>query len=197
VALYEKGKPPFSGCRSQRAKRDLRNDSGRVFEQLLGIGDVEFFPHVYACLFSTNKRVPLGRNWDDERIELPRLTEPYVAYVSIGCGLAGCSPSIMVRDLRDGRLLRNHLEPSFETQPERTPARNVTSLVLKANGSVAWIVDRLAFMGLPHSIDVVAVDSTGRRVLDSGLDVDPTSLALTGSTLTWRKGGIVRSAMLN
>ena len=42
-----------------------------------------FFPHVYACLFSTNKRVSLGRNWDDEMIELPRLTEPYTLPTSI------------------------------------------------------------------------------------------------------------------
>jgi len=49
VALYEKGVPPFSGCRSQPAKADLRNDSGRVFEQLLGIGGVEFLP-AHVCL---------------------------------------------------------------------------------------------------------------------------------------------------
>jgi len=197
VALYERGVPPFSGCRSRRAKPGLRNDSGRVFEQLLGIGWGVFLPHVYACLFSTNKRVSLGRNWDDEQIELPRLTEPYVAYLSIGCALAGCSPSIMVRDLRDGRVLRNQLQPSFENPlSERTWTRTVTSLVVKANGSVAWIVDRPADNGLPRTIDVVAVDSTGRRLLDSGPDVETTSLTLTDSTLTWRKGGVVRTATL-
>jgi len=70
-------------------------------------------------------------------------------------------------------------------------------VVLKANGSVAWIVDRLAFMGLPRTIDVVAVDSTGRRLLDSEQDVEPTSLTLTGSTLSWRKGGATKSTTLN
>ncbi len=87
------------------------------------------------------------------------------------------------------------LEVSSESLPGR--GRVVTDLVLKPNGSVAWIVDRLAFMGSPHTIDVVAVDSTGRRLLDSGLAVDPTSLTLTGSTLTWRKGGATKSATLN
>jgi hypothetical protein len=193
VALYEKGVPPFKSCRSQRAKTDLRNGDGRVFEQLRLLTG-EFYPHTYACLFSVNRRVLLGRNWDDETIETPRLTAPYVAYVSIECGVGSCTPSIAVRDLRDGALFR-HLEVSSESLPGRP--RDVESLVLKANGSVAWIVSRAGFMGSPSAVDVIAVDTTGRRVLDSGVDVDPKSLALTGSTLTWRKGGAARSASLN
>jgi len=186
--------PPFKSCRSQRAKTDLRNSDGRVFEQLRLEGSGEFFPHAYACLFSVNKRFPLSRNWDEETIETPRLTAPYAAYVRVFCGVGSCTPLIEVRDLRDGHRFRN-LDVSSETLPGR--AREVADLELKANGSVAWIVDRFEFMGSPHTIDVVAVDSAGRRVLDSGTDVDPKSLTLTGSTLTWVKSGATRSASLN
>jgi hypothetical protein len=196
VALYERGVPPFSGCRSQRAKTDLRNDGGRVFEQLLGIGGGVFLPHVYACLFSTNKRILLGRNWDDEMIEQPRLAEPYVAYLNTGS--MSRSAAITVRDLRDGHVLRDRLQPSLESSDYYTQrVRLVTSLVLKANGSVAWIVDRQAFADQPRTLDVVAVDSAGRRLLDRGADIEPESLTLTGSTLTWRKGGATKSATLN
>ena len=76
---------------------------------------------------------------------MPRLTAPHVAYVSIGCGIASCTPTLAVCDLRDGHLVRS-LEASSESLPGRS--RDVTDLVLKTNGSVAWIVDRLAFMGL-------------------------------------------------
>jgi hypothetical protein len=193
VALYERGIPPFRSCRSQRAKGDVRNSGGRVFQQLRLLND-EFYPHSYACLFSENKRIELGRNWDDESIELPHLTAPYAGYESIECGVGSCFSVITVRDLRDGSVLRNAAVSPAPVPGQPAPAE---SLVLKANGSVAWIVDRAAFMGSPRSIDVVAEDTAGRRILDSGLDIDPQSLALTGSTLTWQKGGTTRSATLN
>jgi hypothetical protein len=44
---------------------------------------------------------------------------------------------------------------------------------------------------------VVVVDAGGRRVLDSGPDVDAESLTLDGSTLSWTKGGLTQSATLN
>jgi hypothetical protein len=193
VALYERGRPPFSSCRSQRAKTDVRNSGGRVFQQLRLLND-EFYPHSYGCLFSRNRRFELGRNWDDESIELPQVAAPYAGYVSIFCGVGRCFPFIAVRDLRDGRVLRN-IDASIETVAGRPSA--VQSLVLKANGSVAWIVDRAAFMGSPRTIDVVAEDTTGRRMLDRGPDIDPLSLRLSGSTLSWQKGGASRTATLN
>jgi hypothetical protein len=184
VALYENGEPPFRSCRSQRAKDDLRNADGRVFQQYRGGADFgDFTPYTYACLFSEDERYLLGRNWDDESIEIPRLTAPYVAYVSRA---TACCSAVDVRDLRDGALLRS------ARASETMPGQDVTDLVLKANGSVAWIVD-LA----PDGVEVVAVDSSGRRLLDSGPDVELRSLELNGSTVTWRKAGQTRSANLN
>ena len=95
--------------------------------------------------------------------------------------------------LRDGSIFRTAV--GFVDTPGRP--RTVGRLVLKANGSVAWIVDRAAFMGSPRSIDVVAEDATGRRVLDSGVDIDAGSLTLNGSTLTWQKDGATQSGTLN
>ena len=192
VALYERGVPPFRSCRSQRAKNDVRNGDGRVFQQLT-LENGEFFPYSYACLFSVNERIQLGRNWDDESIELPQLNAPYAAFVSITCSVGSCFPEIKVQALRDGSIFRTAV--GFVDTPGRP--RNVGSLVLKAIGSVAWIVDRAAFMGSPRSIDVVAEDATGRRVLDSGVDIDAGSLTLNGSTLTWQKGGATQSGTLN
>ena len=194
VALYENGDPPFRSCRSQRAKDDVRNADGRVFQQYRGGADFEdFTPYTYACLFSENERYLLGRNWDDESIEISRLTAPYVAYVSRA---TACCSAIDVRDLRDGALLRS--AGASETMRAPGAPQDVTDLVLMANGSVAWIVDLPAFIDLaPHGVEVVAVDSSGRRLLDSGVDVEVQSLELNGSTVTWRKAGQTRSANLN
>jgi len=44
--------------------------------------------------------------------------------------------------------------------------------------------------------EVRAVDKTGSRLLASGGDIDPTSLALAGSTLYWTQGSLPFSAQL-
>ncbi|HEY1360384.1 MAG TPA: hypothetical protein VGF21_18930 [Thermoleophilaceae bacterium] len=192
VALYEKGVPPFKSCRSQKAKNDVKNSDGRVFEQL-NIGDSgEFFPFSYACLYSTGKRFELGRNWDDELVETPRLTAPYVAWASVGCGNVTCQSAVEVADLRVGKVVKN-LPATTGGLPGNS--NRVTDMVLKPNGSLAWIVDIGSSVGSDRQ--VVAVDSAGRRLLDSGGNIDPESLTLSGSTLSWTESGASRSASLN
>jgi hypothetical protein len=190
VALYEKGVPPYKSCRSQRAKNDLKNSDGRVFEQLR-LESGQFYPFVYACL-NSGKRVELGRNWDDEEVEVPRLTAPFVAWAAVECGNSNCISTVETRDLRDGKLV--HEEPATTGGLPGNSTR-VPDLVVKSNGSLAWIVDIGSSVGSDRQ--VVAVDSAGRRVLDSGGTIDPESLTLTGSTLSWTKAGAPHSASLN
>jgi hypothetical protein len=66
--------------------------------------------------------------------------------------------------------------------------------VVKRDGSVAWIVETNQEEG---RYQVHAVDKSGSRVLATGPDVDPTSLALAGSTLYWAQGDQPFSASLN
>src|SRR3954454_539044 len=190
VTLYEKGLPPFKSCRSQRAKNDVKNSDGRVFEQLKGDSG-EFFPTSYACLYS-GRRFELGRNWDDEFVEVPHLTAPYVAWSAMECGNTVCIATVMELDLSKGL--------QFPGQPATTGglpgnSQRVTDLVLKANRSLAWIVDIGSSVGSDRQ--VVAVDSAGRRTLDTGGNIDPKSLTLNGSTVSWTKGGVAHSASLN
>jgi hypothetical protein len=65
------------------------------------------------------------------------------------------------------------------------------AIVVKSDGSVAWIVESSS------EYQVRAVDKSGSRVLSSGTNIDPHSLALAGSTLYWTQGGKPKSAMLN
>jgi hypothetical protein len=192
VALYRAGVPPFSGCRSQRAERVLRAPHGRVFEQYQF--DVsEFFPHVYACLFESDRRVLLGRNHDDETVDLPRLAGPFVGYARSFCGIGGCQAQIRVVDLRDGSELR---DPGAAPGPPAGP-NLATDIELKENGSVAWIVGRSEWFkpgSLTHELWVS--DSQGLRRLDAGA-LEPKSLALSGSSLSWRHGSQTLTATLD
>jgi hypothetical protein len=193
--LYRDGQPPFSGCRSQRAGTLLRTDTGRVFQQLVIDEFTSFVTHVYACLYAIpHRRVDLGRNYDDERVEVPRLAGTLLAYSGVGCGLAGCQATISVGDLRSGGVVQ-------KISPVQDPVAGpnlVWDLALKENGSLAWIV-AYGRWGDPDFLahEVRALDSQGARLLDSGPDVNVKSLDLDGSTLTWINGSTTRTATLN
>lgn len=201
MKLYRNGLPPFSGCRSQRAFTHLWAETGRVFQQYAGAGS--FFTHVYACLFeSPSKRVDLGQNYDEERLRTFRLSGPYVAFFRSGC--AACiwdQQSIEVRDLRNGNLV---------SRPDVRFFTRLSDLALKANGSIAWTVERIALgpdglypIGYPNEPPIVearevwALDSQGQRIIDSGPELNPESLELKDSTLTWINDGTTRSATLD
>jgi hypothetical protein len=111
---------------------------------------------------------------------------------------------VVVRDLSTGRVL--HKVPTgspVKSNPYQAGVGPVVALVVKANGSVAWIaedVERSMNVGSSEVVpyfDVWEADKTGSRLLASGFDVDPSSLALAGSTLYWTQGGKPFSASLN
>jgi hypothetical protein len=193
-ALYQRGEPPFTGCRSQPAQTDFQNDDGRAFEQLRFDSDnAEFVPFTYACLFSADKRVRLGRNGESTELTLPRVSAPYVAFAVADCPGASCYSTVLVRNLQDGRLVSDLDATMSGGAPGDT--QHVTDLELKPNGSLAWMVQLSGYA--TRTIEVVAVDASGRRLLESGPDVEPESLTLDGSTLSWRTGGVTHSATLD
>ena len=197
VALYRNGEPPYSGCRTQRAKTVLRTAGARVFRQFRRVPRSDgFFPHVYACVIDNGRRFALGRDYDDERIESLRLSDPFVAYARVECGGVGCvSHRIEVLDLRDGTrrtLTQLHSPPGgFPT--------TIPDLELRDTGSVAWIVRTYREPRNPGSEvrEVWASDRQGQRMLDSGTGIDPGSLTLSGPVLSWRKDGAPRSAAID
>lgn len=199
AALYRDGKPPFSGCRSQRAGTLVHTGTGRVFQQLVIDEFSSFVTHVYACLYAIpHRRVDLGRNYDDERVGVPRLAGSFVAW---WWGV------LRVMDLRDPPSVRlvDHT-PGFGTvfpQP-------ASDLVLKPNGAIAWTIlgrdpelwaldaagVRLIEPGL-RPLPTLAPDAPGLRQLDAGPALDPQSLELNGSTLTWINYGTTQTSTLD
>lgn len=121
---------------------------------------------------------------------------------------------VIVRDLRTGRVL--HAVPTG-TPPTPNPGSvgvgKIVALVLKSDGSVAWIAkdtERSAAAKAPY-FDVYATDASGTRLLESGTNIDTSSLSLSvgathlgyypdsvaGSTLYWTQGGQSFSTTLN
>jgi DNA-binding beta-propeller fold protein YncE len=101
---------------------------------------------------------------------------------------------VYVTDLLTGRTL--HRVPTgtpSHPNPSEIGIGSPTTIVVKPDGSVAWIVATAE----ATVYEVHAVDKAGRRLLASGPDIAPNSLALAGSTLYWTQGGEPISAPLN
>lgn len=188
VTAYRAGAPlRFRDCRTHKAKTLLRTATGRVFQDYVwrarrsGPEGTNWIDAAFACLFSESKAVELGQDDDDDYdLDDFRLAGPYVAYEEQGCVGLGCGSGVIVRDLRDGRKVREAPDAFSDT------FGSVTDLELKENGSVAW-------MG---SSTVWASDSLGTRLLDEGPDLVHGSLELNGSALSWVNGAVSRSATL-
>jgi hypothetical protein len=191
VALFRDGEPPFSDCRGQKATTLIEGPAARLFLQYK-LTPQGFMPYVFACLDAIGDRVTLGQDYDDERVELPRLAEPYTAWVAGGCAAGPCTGSIHVVAL-DGSLTRRVLPDS----PVQSYYSTFTDLELKSNGSFAWIVNHYDAASKLLLTEVRAFDAGGMRTLDSGTDIAPTSLTLDASALSWEKGGVPQSATLD
>jgi hypothetical protein len=147
------------------------------------------FLGVYGCSYAHKRSYFLGRvpplgggPGNNGGVEIEALAGPVVAYWE-----AGSPGDIEVRDLVNGRVLRQISAPGTEN------IGPVSGMVVKSDGAVAWISEPLA--GGP--CEVHAVDKNGSRLLASSTEVDPSSLALGGSTLYWTQDGKPMSSSLN
>jgi hypothetical protein len=104
---------------------------------------------------------------------------------------------IVVRYLRNGRVL--HRVTTGMPRPENASsvvgAGFAITISLKADGSVAWINEHP--LGETTEYQVHALDKTGNRLLATGMDIDPHSLALAGNTLYWTQGSLPHSTPLD
>ena len=153
---------------------------------------------VYACLYRL-ARHRAGRRFllGDGSVRNVRLAGRFVGYSRV----VDTGPKVTVKELRRGRLVHNARPTSLSPAP---PV--VTDLVLKRNGSVAWIAGSTPLdipMAPPGTVvprptyQVQKADRDSSAVLDQGRDIAPGSLALRRSTVSWSKGGRTYSAQLN
>jgi hypothetical protein len=177
-----------SDCRTHAARTLLLTPAGRVFWHDTWLGRDGWGVVAYGCLFSLNRPFALGQdNDDDNDLDRFRLVEPFVAYEHSECPM-GCVFSLHVQDLRDGRVRHLPREPG-------DAFGQVTDIVLRENGSVAWIARPSQYFGLREPA-VRADDGQASRLLDTG-NIELDSLELNGSTLTWTRDAAPQSATLD
>jgi hypothetical protein len=117
-----------------------------------------------------------------------------VAYGLESCGVDTGSAVVIVERLATGRKLRTLPATTGALAPESY--QRVGSLVVRPDGAVAWIGTASSIVRSSRSIEVHRADGRGQVELDSGLAIDPSSMRLHGTTLSWRHADLVRSASL-
>jgi hypothetical protein len=150
----------------------------------------------YACLDSNGKTYKLGSATlciGGVRAGPFALAGGDVAYGATSCGIDFSSSELIVKSLVSGRTLRR--APATNTSLVEQEG-GVRSLVLKADGSVAWIATEQSLGNHHRLLQLFKDDKGGLKLLDSGLSVAPSSLKLRGSQLTWRRDGTSRHATL-
>lgn len=171
---------------------------------------------VYGCVYGHRPvflgPVPYASSGGAGGIAHETLAGSMVAYEEATIGGYESSRAerwVVVRNLRTGRTL--HRVPTGQPltpMPEYVGVGNIVSLVMKSDGSVAWIAEDYERSGLPNGtenpyFDVYTLDKSGTRLVAYGTSIDPSSLALSvggtnigtnpqsvvGSTLYWTQDG--------
>ena len=86
--------------------------------------------------------------------------------------------------------------PATTNQAGPESYQQVGSLVVKADGAVAWIGISRSIIRRTQVVEVHRADRRGQRELDAGSAIVTDSLRLHRSKLTWRDGGSTHSGTL-
>ena len=148
---------------------------------------------VFACIYSQGRTRRLPNQTTDDFEFVLRSTISFDGrFVAYGAGTdepaADTSPSfVVVYDVKRARRTR------LADAVQNAVNSGVSSTVVKANGSVAWIGS-----SLDDEHVVQRIDQEGFAELDRGPDVATTSLAKARDerTIYWTRGGLPRSAQL-
>ena len=206
-ATAAKKKPKLlPNCAAKKSKTIAQSAEGRIYS----IGT-----NAYACSFKANKRFFLGDTdecQNQSKVEDFRFGKGIVGYLDGSCGLVSGSESIVVRNLKTGKIV-NSGSPVDHTFPGGESSTSISSWGLKPNGSIAWIGTNSGFVTTQGGPPAPATDliqvwkreaGTAGTKLDEGPDVVAGSLAVgaesdvnTGlSPVYWTKGTATFSSTL-
>jgi hypothetical protein len=152
---------------------------------------------VYGCSKGSRTVYTLGstsNSMGERRVGPIALAGVDVAYGRTSYGVDVISAEVVVENLTDGRVLRDEAATRSNAGPEY--AQQVDSVVVKRDGSVAWIASVSSITSPTTAIEVRKSDQTSRTSLDHGPKIKPDSLRRDGSRLSWRNGSTRKSATL-
>jgi hypothetical protein len=152
----------------------------------------------FGCLYSVRRGVrlrapaPSAPGDRPPRLQAFRTAGNFLAYVynDFAVDSTGDDWTLYIEsvDLRAGRFAHQATTTRMPGCYADSTLPNVSSLVLKSDGAIAWIQHPC----FPDS--AFAADRRGTRPLG---DADPRSMTLHGSTLNWTNGGIPETATLD
>lgn len=152
----------------------------------------------YGCSKRTGRRTHLGQT--RSCLGTPRIGPVVVAgdlaaYALQRCGADTGRAQVIVRRLTDGRQLMS--APAFSGALAPQSYTSVDTLVLRADGALAWIASGSSIVRPTRAREVHGSQHAGPSLLDAGVHIVPASLRLHGSAqVSWTDGGTVRTATL-
>ena len=190
-------------CQLSGSRTVLGNRNARMVTRAATVAPRYRVTRYYGCRYRTNRffrLVDVGEpGLFSDRVEPRRLAGVFAGFAGAYQEPAGEQQLAYVRavDLRSGRV-RVREQALVDAGP--SDSYRVSDLELRYTGGLAWIVERRSFAQAPGSpvitYEVHKVDRSGRQRLDAGSDIDPSSLTLSGATISWRRGGVTRTAIL-
>ena len=184
-------------CGPVRGETVIANDRTRIYS-LSGSRPPQT-ERIFGCLVSTGRvrqLSPIGKSKFPVRMSEPFvLRAPWVGGVERAHGFDSLRLGVRAVNLRTGAVSVCFVGSGLAPRS----AGEVMRIALMPNGSLAWAgKGHFGSAGKhPPSPEIVACDSEGDRVLDSGEGIDLHSLTLHGSELTWSSSGIKRTAVLH
>ncbi|HEX8648292.1 MAG TPA: hypothetical protein VF715_15470 [Thermoleophilaceae bacterium] len=195
-----------SKCSGKGAKGIISTSSARVFTLPASGGQER---KAYACLYSQNKRRFLG--WIQECQNMTAasgfvLSGKLVGYVETVCGLIAGDQSVVVRDIKTGKIVRSANGASGTSAPNEESSTYVTDMAMNRDGGVVWIGEFDANSGGVNgpgdNRQVWAMPGSTPQLMESSLEIVPGTLALGPTTsqgfnwFYWQSGSQARAGKL-
>jgi hypothetical protein len=150
---------------------------------------------LYGCLGSRRTRLgaaPGQRRLAATRIGLYALSPRYVGFDTVQMGVDNLDATVSIVDLATGAAVAR--VPATTPEDRAESFIGVRALTIDRAGTLAWIGSRSGVGAFTPIYEVHTLDAGGDdRLLASGADIAPRSLALRGTQLRWRQGGRLRS----
>jgi hypothetical protein len=154
----------------------------------------------YGCAFSSERarRLPGQSCCEVDVVSGFQLQGRYVAYRSLNQEPAAtqANDTLYVYDVKSGQIKVQ----ATAVPPGNTPGSTfVSSIVLKANGSVAWIGGaQTGQSGADYQVQIDDTAGPGPVTVDQGTDIAPDSLAKAsdGLSIYWIRGGVAKNTPL-
>jgi hypothetical protein len=124
-----------------------------------------------------------------------RLAGRFLAYESDMCGVDTSQSTVNVLDMRR----RRHVFTAPAVGPPAVPegVQSLLALKVRSDGALAWVGTQRSLAGGRATRELWVADSHHRKTkFDAGGAIDPASLRLTSSSVSWRNGSTSHKASL-